>query len=71
MEGVCDEVRALNLPHAHNPPLQRVTLSMGVTVFRGPQPVERVVAEADRALYAAKHAGRDRVVVTPPPGTSL
>ena len=40
-----------------------VTVSAGIaTVLPGEGPVPDLVAEADRALYAAKRSGRDRVV---------
>lgn len=38
------------------------TVSAGVTVSRGGEPPGAVMARADAALYAAKHAGRDRAV---------
>jgi two-component system, cell cycle response regulator len=38
-------------------------VSIGVaTTFAGAQPYTAMLAEADRCLYAAKRAGRDRVV---------
>ena len=38
-------------------------MSIGVaTTFAGAQPYTALLVEADRCLYAAKHAGRDRVV---------
>ncbi|MCS6945207.1 MAG: GGDEF domain-containing protein [Sutterellaceae bacterium] len=40
-----------------------VTASVGVAVLRPGEPVERAIARADRALYEAKHAGRNRVRV--------
>ena len=40
-----------------------VTVSVGVAVARqADQPIADLIAEADRALYRAKRAGRDRVV---------
>lgn len=46
----------------------RVTLSAGVTNCRAGESAEVVVARADRLLYAAKHAGRNRVIWEPAPG---
>jgi two-component system, cell cycle response regulator len=41
-----------------------VTVSIGVAAWTG-QEIEDLIERADRALYAAKAAGRDRVVVEP------
>jgi diguanylate cyclase (GGDEF)-like protein len=41
----------------------RVTVSVGVTTSGGDEPVEAALARADAALYAAKAAGRNRVVL--------
>ena len=40
-----------------------VTVSVGVAVSRtADQPIEDLLEEADRALYSAKRAGRNRVI---------
>jgi diguanylate cyclase (GGDEF)-like protein/PAS domain S-box-containing protein len=38
------------------------TLSIGVTLIQPDEPIDSVVARADRAMYEAKQGGRDRVV---------
>ncbi|MEZ5642810.1 MAG: diguanylate cyclase [Burkholderiaceae bacterium] len=38
-----------------------VTLSFGVTVAQPHEGLDEAIARADRALYASKTAGRDRV----------
>ena len=39
-----------------------LTVSIGVAIARAGEPIDRVIADADRAMYQAKQAGRDRVV---------
>ena len=39
----------------------RTTISAGVTLHRKGEPPEDALARADRALYEAKHGGRDRI----------
>ena len=50
--------------------LPPVTVSAGVTAVQAPVDPETLLQDADTALYAAKHAGRDRAVVygLPPQG---
>jgi len=45
------------------PPEHRVTVSAGVATSRPGERIEELLARADKALYAAKAAGRDRVQV--------
>ena len=49
-----------------------ITLSIGIAeIWREPadESVERIVQRADKALYAAKQAGRNRTVIFDPNGT--
>lgn len=51
----------------HIAPLQRpVTVSFGVARLEKSETAESLLARADHALYAAKHAGRNRVVLDTP-----
>ena len=43
------------------------TFSAGLAEWDGLEDPERLVGRADRALYEAKHAGRDRIIVAPSP----
>ncbi|WP_162142393.1 GGDEF domain-containing protein [Cucumibacter marinus] len=45
-----------------NEKLGRITLSVGVAQWRPGEPVTKLIERADDRLYAAKHAGRNRVV---------
>ena len=58
-------VRALLLETEFDGPLhgERPTVSAGVARRRRGEDLADVVARADRALYRAKHRGRDRVVI--------
>ncbi len=43
----------------------RLTATFGVTVHRGGDTILESIRQADRALYAGKHLGKDRVVTQP------
>jgi diguanylate cyclase (GGDEF)-like protein/PAS domain S-box-containing protein len=49
------------LPNPHMEP-RKVTLSIGVAEFRPGMTIDDLVRSADRAMYAAKNAGRNRTV---------
>lgn len=60
---LCDRVRDLKLPHAQSPVAQYATVSIGcaATVPEAGATPEELIAAADRAMYEAKRAGRNRV----------
>ena len=53
----------LNIPHQHSGCAPQVTVSIGVAdaAPRQEQQAGELLARADRALYEAKEAGRNRV----------
>jgi diguanylate cyclase len=55
-------VAALSIGGLGSPDRERITISIGVTAFRGglPCPAAGVLRAADMALYQAKRAGRNR-----------
>lgn len=65
--ALLEAVRALAIPHGTSPAAPRVTLSIGVAscLPDARLTVEQLVESADRALYRAKRAGRDRVASDP------
>lgn len=65
-ERLRQAVAASPLPLAHGLPLT-VTVSIGVTELRdSAENIDALLARADKALYDAKHLGRNRVCVRPP-----
>lgn len=61
-QRILNQIRALEIPHAHNDAAAYVTISIGassgvVTKERGPA---AFLAAADKALYRSKHDGRNR-----------
>lgn len=61
-EAICQSVRMLGIPHCSSQANICVTISAGVATIT-PQPnsdFQEIIDEADRALYQAKIAGRDR-----------
>jgi diguanylate cyclase (GGDEF)-like protein/PAS domain S-box-containing protein len=65
-ERIQAAVRALGIPHGLNPPSLMITLSLGGTMMIpiGETDPNLLVDAADKALYAAKMAGRDRLVMS-------
>jgi diguanylate cyclase (GGDEF)-like protein len=68
--SLCERVAALRLPHRSSGVADHVTVSIGVAC-RKPRVGEMpalLIEEADHALYAAKHAGKNRVITHGSPG---
>ncbi len=62
-ETVRARVRGLNIPHARSAVSERVTVSVGAATAlpAGAMSPALLIAEADQALYCAKHEGRNCV----------
>ena len=61
-EKIRHAIHLMNLPHGASP-FARVTLSIGIAAMtpEADNPPQELIEHADRALYRAKHSGRDRV----------
>lgn len=78
-QRICDAVAALRIPHGQSSVGPHVTISVGVASLEGfpsstsPHSAKDLVESADRALYAAKAAGRGRISTEPcrAPGVSM
>jgi diguanylate cyclase (GGDEF)-like protein len=59
-----DQLEQLDIPFEHSPTAAHITVSQGVaTINPGPNnTLSDLIAAADRALYQAKDAGRNRIV---------
>ncbi|WP_369137025.1 GGDEF domain-containing protein [Modestobacter versicolor] len=66
-DGRCGEELVRRLRAAAAQADLGVTFSAGLAVYRAGQTVEQAIADADRATYCAKHAGRDQAWIAGDP----
>lgn len=68
-----ERMREAQRRHENGPatPLPTVTVSIGIARIAAGEPPEQWIERADRALYAAKHAGRNRVKLADATGVLL
>ncbi|MBY0557578.1 MAG: sensor domain-containing diguanylate cyclase [Burkholderiaceae bacterium] len=61
-EAIRASVLALQIPHAQHSSAQQVTVSIGIATLHADlqHDIETLIGAADRALYQAKHGGRNR-----------
>ena len=65
-EQIQQEIERLNIPHDFSETSRYITLSMGVAMLVPNEQltIENLIKLADKALYEAKEAGRNRVIVS-------
>lgn len=61
-EALCEGIRSHAVQTGDTPPIT-VTISVGLAMLAGSEPVTETLDRADRALLAAKARGRDRVTL--------
>ncbi|HKS10774.1 MAG TPA: diguanylate cyclase [Pyrinomonadaceae bacterium] len=62
-DRIRQRVSTTHFPHGKTQPLGHVTVSIGVSTFSSMvNTSENIIAAADRALYQAKHMGKDKIV---------
>jgi diguanylate cyclase (GGDEF)-like protein len=67
-ERIKRRVLRMRFPHGKTQPLGAVTISIGISAFHpGVETPEAIIEYADRALYLAKHRGKNRVETYDPP----
>ena len=62
-QNIAAVLQAQNIPHAGSPVSDRVTVSQGLALWKPGVTARELIARADKALYQAKQAGRNRYKV--------
>jgi diguanylate cyclase (GGDEF)-like protein len=71
--AVAEHIRTTFLGRSHKgvPASHIVSVSVGITETTGGESLDALVERADRALYQAKHGGRNRVEEMPGPNPAF
>jgi diguanylate cyclase len=75
-QRIADQIRTtvekVNIKNtAKNESIANITISLGVASYTQGESITEFVARADKALYQSKHAGRNRVSVSPSKGMGV